>query len=319
MLLTDLLKKSLSDTIKLEAKRLGFFDCGIAEVIFLNQDAQRMEQWLAEGAHGEMKYLENNKDKRYNPALLLENARSVITVLFNYFPHNSLSNDQTYTVSKYAYGKDYHFVMKKKLNELLTFIEAKTGERTGRAFVDSAPFLDRAWAQRSGLGFIGKNTCLINKKGGSFFFIGHLLIDLDLFYDAIPDPKSYCGHCTRCIDACPTKAITPFKVDARKCISYLTIEYRGALDSGFKETFNDRIYGCDTCQDVCPWNRFSSPHNEPEFMPTEKLREMTKSDWESMDKPLFNQLFKHSAVQRAGFKGLRRNIDFLSNSTNFED
>lgn len=318
MRLTDLLKKSLSDAIKLEAKRLGFFDCGIAEAIFLNQDAQRMEQWLAEGAHGEMKYLENNKDKRYNPALLLENARSVITVLFNYFPQISLSNSQTYTVSKYVYGKDYHFVMKKKLNELLTFVEKKSGERKGRAFVDSAPFLDRAWAQRSGLGFIGKNTCLINKKGGSFFFIGHLLIDLDLFYDAIPDRKSYCGHCTRCIDACPTKAITPFKVDARKCISYLTIEYRGALDPEFNETFDDRIYGCDTCQDVCPWNRFSSPHHEPEFVPTEKLQKMTKSDWESMDKPLFNQLFKHSAVQRAGFKGLRRNIDFLSNSVNFE-
>ena len=318
MILTQLVKTSLSASIKLKAKQLGFYDCGISEAVFLEEDATRMEKWIEESYHGNMKYLERNREKRYNPSLLLENTRSVITVLFNYFPGEELPPEDNYILSKYAYGNDYHYVVKEKLNQLLAFLEETTGERSARAFVDSAPLLDRAWARKSGLGFIGKNTCLINKKAGSFFFIGHLLVDLELAYEDTPDPKNYCGKCTRCIDACPTHAIEPFRVDARKCLSYLTIEYRGVLDESVKTDLGETIYGCDICQDVCPWNRFSKPHHEPDFDPSDKLKMMKKSDWQSMDKPLFNQLFKHSAVQRAGYKGLRRNIDFLANSVNFE-
>jgi len=318
MLIAGLTKASLSDSIKSKALELGFYGCGISEAVFLEDDARHMEQWLEEGCHGEMTYLEKNRGKRYHPALLLEEARSVISVLYDYYPEITLPSEDNYVISKYAYGNDYHFVMKNKLNELLAFVEEQTGERNARAFVDSAPMLDRAWAHKSRLGFIGKNTCLINKKGGSFFFIGHLLLDLELQYEGEIDPKNYCGSCTRCIDACPTGAIEPFKVDARKCISYLTIEYRGELDESLKDRFGDRIYGCDTCQDVCPWNRFSSPHQEPEFNPSPLLTGLRKEDWNKLKKPLFNQLFKHSAVQRAGYKGLRRNIEFLANKPNFE-
>ncbi len=318
MHLTDLSKQSLSDSIKQKSKELGFSDCGISEAVFLEEDAQRVEKWLNEGHHGNMKYLENNREKRYNPALLLENTRSVITVLLNYFPEEELPTENNFILSKYAYGKDYHYVIKDKLNQLHLFLEEKTGQRSARAFVDSAPLLDRAWARKSGLGFIGKNTCLINKKAGSFFFIGQLLVDLELAYEDEPDPKNFCGKCTRCIDACPTQAIQPFNVDARKCLSYLTIEYRGTLDESAKSNFGNTLYGCDICQDVCPWNRFSQPNMEPDFNPSDKLKIMKKEDWQQLDKPLFNQLFKHSAVQRAGYKGLRRNIDFLANSANFE-
>lgn len=318
MHLADLSKQSLSHSIKRKAKELGFYDCGISAAVFLDEDAKRVEKWLNEGQHGNMKYLEKNREKRYNPALLLENTRSIITVLFNYFPAEELPQENNYILSKYAYGKDYHYVIKDKLNQLYLFLAEKTGQRSARAFVDSAPLLDRAWARKSGLGFIGKNTCLINKKAGSFFFIGHLLVDLELAYEDQPDPKNYCGKCTRCIDACPTQAIQPFQVDARKCLSYLTIEYRGNLNESAKKDFGNILYGCDICQDVCPWNRFSQPHQEPDFNPSEKLKMMKKEDWNHMDKPLFNQLFKHSAVQRAGYKGIRRNIDFLANSANFE-
>ncbi len=319
MPIAELVRDSLSDAIKQQARQLGFFDCGISRAEFLEQESERMENWLQQGFHGDMAYLERNREKRYNPALLMENARSVISVLYNYYPEEELAQEENYSLSKYAYGTDYHFVIKKKLLRLKDFIEEKTGAREARAFVDSAPMLDRAWAHKSGLGFIGKNTCLINKKGGSFFFIGHLLLDLELSYENETDAKNYCGKCTRCIDACPTGAIAPFRVDARKCLSYLTIEYRGELDTSMRKDFGNTMYGCDICQDVCPWNRFSRPHHEPEFVPSEKLKKMKKLDWHSLDKPLFNQLFKHSAVQRAGYKGLRRNIDFLSNSATFED
>lgn len=311
MPLHSLSKQFLSNSIKTHAKSIGFFNCGISKAEYLAGDAEKMEHWLLKGNNGEMGYLERNKEKRYNPELLVDNAKSVITVLYNYYPREELNKNDNYNISKYAYGNDYHYIIKEKLHELLTIIEEKTGKRDARIFVDSAPVLDRAWARKSGLGFIGKNTLLINKKGGSFFFIGHIIIDLELHYEDDADPISYCGSCTRCIDACPTNAIKENYVDARSCISYLTIEYKGELPLNLKDKFKNWIFGCDICQDVCPWNRFSSPHDEPLFEPGENLLNMTKTQWEEMKEPKFIELFKNSAVQRTGFKSLKRNIDFL--------
>ncbi len=275
-----------------------------------------MEAWLAKGMHGNMHYLEKNKEKRYNPSKLVDNARSVITVLYNYYPNEKLPENDNYKLSKYAYGKDYHYIIKEKLRALLAAVEEKTGRRTARIFVDSAPVLDRAWARQSGLGFIGKNTMLINKKTGSFYFIGHIIIDLELDYDN-PETGNYCGTCTLCIDACPTQALQPFQLDARKCISYITIENRDKIPEDFRGKMNNWIFGCDICQDVCPWNRFSIPHTEPLFEPSEALASMKKVNWESLDKSQFKTLFKNSAVERAGFNGLKRNIDFVAENTNF--
>lgn len=305
----------LSEFIKSEAKKIGFFDCGISKARLLEEDEARMEAWLKKGMQGTMSYLEKNKTKRYDPSKLVEGTKSVITVLYNYYPDKNLPERNNYRISKYAYGKDYHFVVKKKLALLLSAIEDKTGERKARLFVDSAPVLDRAWARESGLGFIGKNTLLINKKGGSFYFIGHIICDLDLAYDKT-DYKNYCGTCTKCIDACPTQAIEAFQVDARKCISYLTIENRNAIPTQFKGHFDHWIFGCDICQDVCPWNKFSKPHNEPLFNLSDKLINMKRSDWNVLDKPTFNLLFKESAVQRTGYKGLKMNIEFVSEKSN---
>ncbi len=310
MPLQSLNKKSLSDFIKTTAVNLGFYKCGISKAEHLAKDAEKMEQWLSQGNQGEMSYLERNKDKRYNPELLVENAKSVITVLYNYYPGQKLDEDDNYKISKYAYGKDYHYIIKEKLSKLLTTIEEKTGERNARVFVDSAPVLDRAWAHKSGLGFIGKNTLLINKKGGSFFFIGHIIIDLELDYEQDVDFNNYCGSCTKCIDACPTEALKGNCVDARSCISYLTIEYNGELPQNLKGKFNNWIFGCDICQDVCPWNRFSTSHKEPLFEPVSDLQNMTKEQWKVIDKPQFNKLFKNTAVKRTGYNGLKRNIDF---------
>ena len=275
-----------------------------------------MEAWLAKGMHGNMHYLEKNKEKRYNPSKLVDNARSVITVLYNYYPNEKLPENDNYKLSKYAYGKDYHYIIKEKLRALLAAVEEKTGRRTARIFVDSAPVLDRAWARQSGLGFIGKNTMLINNKMGSFFFIGHIIIDLELDYDN-PETGNYCGTCTLCIDACPTQALQPFQLDARKCISYITIENRDKIPEDFRGKMNNWIFGCDICQDICPWNRFSIPHTEPLFEPSEALASMKKVNWESLDKSQFKTLFKNSAVERAGFNGLKRNIDFVAENTNF--
>ncbi len=275
-----------------------------------------MEAWLAKGMHGNMHYLEKNKEKRYNPSKLVDNARSVITVLYNYYPNEKLPENDNYKLSKYAYGKDYHYIIKEKLRALLAAVEEKTGRRTARIFVDSAPVLDRAWARQSGLGFIGKNTMLINKKTGSFYFIGHIIIDLELDYDN-PETGNYCGTCTLCIDACPTQALQPFQLDARKCISYITIENRDKIPEDFRGKMNNWIFGCDICQDVCPWNRFSIPHTEPLFEPSTDFSHMKKEDWESLDKSQFKTLFKNSAVERAGFNGLKRNIDFVAENTNF--
>ena len=311
MPIQSLQKQQISKFIITQAKEMGFFDCGISKAEHLNEDKEKMELWLSGRNNGEMSYLERNKEKRYNPQLLVENAKSVITVLYNYYPKNRLEQKDNYKISKYAYGKDYHYVIKEKLGQLLNLIQTKTGSQNARIFVDSAPVLDRAWAKKSGLGFIGKNTLLINKKGGSFFFIGHIIIDLELHYKDQPDPKSYCGSCTSCVDACPTDAIKDKYVDARSCLSYLTIEYNGPLPQDQKENFHDWIFGCYICQDVCPWNRFASPHNEPLFQPQEDLLKMNKASWKEMDKTLFNKLFKGSAVQRTRYKGLRRNIDFL--------
>ena len=305
------IRYSISDFIKQEANNLGFFDCGISKTEYLKVDSKKVETWLENGHHASMSYMERNREKRYNPEFLVEKAKSVITVLYNYYPKTKLPEENNYKISKYAYGKDYHFIIKDKLNQLLSRIEEKTGKRTARVFVDSAPVLDRAWANRSGLGFIGKNTLLINKEGGSFFFIGQIIIDLELPYNAQPDFTNYCGSCTACIDACPTQAIKPFEVDARKCISFLTIENRNEIPEKFKGKMNGWIFGCDICQDVCPWNiRFATPHNEPRFEPSELLLTMRKPDWENLEKPTFKKLFKNTPVERTGYKGLMRNIEF---------
>lgn len=303
--------EKLSKLIIENAAELGFLDCGISKAEYLPDDEKRMEQWLTLGYNGDMSYLERNKEKRYDPSKLVDNAQSIITVLYNYFPHENISTNNSYQISKYAYGTDYHYVVKEKLRKLNGFIEKLAGTHNSRIFVDSAPVLDRAWAKRGGLGFIGKNTMLINKKAGSFFFIGHIITDLKLQVEDTEELKNYCGSCTRCIDACPTQAIVDGKINANECISYLTIEYRGELDESKKEKVYPMIFGCDICQDVCPWNRFSKPHNEPLFIPSDKLKNMTSTDWQNLDKQGFNNLFKNSAVQRTRYKGLRRNINFL--------
>ncbi len=301
----------LSEFIKNEAKGIGFYDCGISKVQQLEEDEARMEAWLRKGMHGSMLYLERNKSKRYDPAKLVEGAKSVITVLQNYYPEKKIEDKGTFQISKYAYGKDYHFVIKNKLSQLLTAIKENVDDITARLFVDSAPVLDRAWARESGLGFIGKNTMLINRKGGSFYFIGHIICDLELAYDKT-DYKNYCGTCTKCIDACPTQAIEEFQVDARHCISYQTIENRGEIPKKLKNKFNNWIFGCDICQDVCPWNKFAEPQCEPLFNPSDALMNMKRIDWHQIDKPAFKKLFKQSAVQRTGYNGLKKNIEFIS-------
>lgn len=296
-----------------EAERLGFDACGIAQATALEEESAHVEQWLEDGREGEMGYLTRNKEKRYDPRLLVEGTKSIVTVLYNYFPKQQIGDGKQFKIAKYAYGADYHDVLKSKLRLLLEHIETQTGKLEGtRIFVDSAPVLDRAWAVRCGLGFIGKNTTLIHPKKGSFFFIGHLFLPIAL--DETGKPLSnHCGNCTKCIDACPTGALgTPFHIDARKCISYLTIEYKGSLDHLDPNNFNGWMYGCDICQDVCPYNRFSLPNIEPEFQPSEQLMAMRENDWKNLTKAGFDALFKHSAMQRAGYEGMKRNIDFIS-------
>ncbi|TKG92414.1 tRNA epoxyqueuosine(34) reductase QueG [Puteibacter caeruleilacunae] len=297
--------------IKQAALKLGLQDCGIAKADFLEDEKSALVDWLQNDMHGEMRYMENHLEKRLDPRLLVDNARSVISVLLNYYPQDVQNEKDNYIISKYAYGKDYHFVLKEKLNLLLEYINEHIAPTTGRAFVDSAPVLDRAWAKRAGLGWIGRNSNLISRKHGSFFFIGELIIDLDLAYDH-PLDKDYCGNCSRCIEACPTNAIIADKViDARKCISYQTIEYRGELSSSLREQLNNRIFGCDICQDVCPWNLKSHPHDVEAFIPHPDLLRFTKSDWKAMDRNQFNEIFRRSAVKRTKYDGLRRNIDLF--------
>lgn len=298
--------------IKQEAKRLGFLSCGISKAGFLEQEAPRLENWLNQNRHGEMSYMENHFDKRLNPTLLVDGAKSVISLLLNYYPA-ALQNQESYKISKYAYGQDYHYVIKEKLNELLHFIQTEIGEVSGRAFVDSAPVLDKAWAAKSGLGWMGKNSNLITQKVGSFYFIAELIVDLDLAYDT--PTTDHCGSCTACIDACPTEAIVaPYVVDGSKCISYFTIELKDNLPQEMKGKFDDWIFGCDVCQDVCPWNRFSKPHNEPLLRATPEILSYSKSDWEEITNDTFQQVFKNSALKRTKYEGLLRNINFSKES-----
>lgn len=302
---------SNSILIKRKARELGFLDCGISKADFLDEEEPRLTNWLRQEMHGEMGYMARNMDKRLDPRLLFENARSVISVLLNYFPSEKQTDPDAPVLSKYAYGVDYHFVMKEKLSELLKFVQSEIAPCQGRCFVDSAPVLDRAWAARAGLGWIGKNTNLISTHHGSFFFIGELIIDLELPADN-QLVRNHCGNCTRCIDACPTKAlIAPYVLDARRCISYQTIEKRGEIDPELSGKFENRVFGCDICQDVCPWNLKSEPHNEPAFSPNPKLMELTRSEWAEMNEETFNQLFRKSAVKRTKYEGLKRNIRFL--------
>ncbi|HBD26747.1 tRNA epoxyqueuosine(34) reductase QueG [Flavobacterium sp.] len=302
-------KEKYTQLIKAESKRLGFLSCGISKVGFLEEEAPRLENWLNNQMNGQMSYMENHFDKRLNPTLLVDDAKSVISLLLNYYP-SELQNQDSYKISKYAYGQDYHNVIKEKLKELLHFIQTEIGEVSGRAFVDSAPVLDKAWAAKSGLGWVGKNSNLITQKVGSFYFIAELIIDLELDYD-VPT-TDHCGSCTACLDACPTEAIVaPYVVDGSKCISYFTIELKDNLPQEMKGRFDDWMFGCDVCQDVCPWNRFSKTHNEPLFQANSDILNFSKSDWEEITVDTFQKVFKNSAVKRTKYEGLLRNINFL--------
>lgn len=297
--------------IKTEASRLGFSFCGISKAEFLEEEAPRLEKWLKHNMHGKMQYMENHFDKRVDPTKLVEGSKSVISLMYNYFPEKEQRND-SYKISKYAYGQDYHSIIKNKLKQFVNFITDEIGEVDARIFVDSAPVLDRAWAKKSGLGWIGKNAMLINPKNGSFFFLAEIILDLELKYDN--EIKDYCGTCTACIDACPTEAILPNNVvDGSKCISYFTIELKDeVIPKEVKGQFNDWMFGCDICQDVCPWNRFSKPHNEPLFNSNEKLLNYSKNEWEEITEEVYQEIFKKSPVKRTKFKGVKRNITFLS-------
>ncbi len=302
-----------SQLIKSIAKELDFSFCGISKAEFLEEEAPRLEQWLRRGYAGQMHYLEKNFDQRLDPRLLVSGAKSVISLVYNYYPKKDLtennSNDKL-KIAKYAYGEDYHFVIKDKLKIFLERIQKEIGEVNGRAFVDSAPVHERAWAQKSGLGWIGKNSLLLNRSKGSFFFLAELILDLELEYDG--PIKDYCGTCTACMDACPTDAIPqPYVVDGSKCISYFTIELKEDIPVEQKGKFENWIFGCDICQDVCPWNRFSQPHNEPRFNPLSDLEKMKRKDWQEITQEVFQKLFKKSAVKRTKFSGLKRNIEFL--------
>ncbi|AXT61205.1 tRNA epoxyqueuosine(34) reductase QueG [Aquimarina sp. AD10] len=298
--------------IKAEAKRLGFLSCGISKAGFLEEEAPRLEKWLHKNMHGQMQYMENHFDKRLDPTKLVEESKSVVSLLLNYYPSETQKDPEAPKISKYAYGTDYHFVIKDKLKELLHTIQEEVGGVHGRAFVDSAPVLDKAWAAKSGLGWIGKNSNLITQRVGSFYFIAELIIDLELEYDT--PVTDHCGTCTACIDACPTQAIVePYVVDGSKCISYFTIELKEEIPQDYRGKFDDWMFGCDVCQDVCPWNRFSKSHNEPLFNPKPELLEMTKKDWEEITQDVFSKVFQKSAVKRTKFSGLNRNIQFLKN------
>lgn len=286
--------------------------CGISKAEFLEEEAPRLENWLKKNAHGEMQYMENHFDKRLDPTKLVEGSKSVISLLYNYFPEET-QNEDTYKVSKYAYGRDYHHVIKSKLKEFMYRLQEEIGEIHGRAFVDSAPVLEKAWAAKSGLGWIGKHSNLLSKQTGSFYFIAELILDIELDYDT--PVTDHCGSCTKCIDACPTDAIyEPYKVDGSKCISYFTIELKNEIPNGYQDKFDDWMFGCDICQDVCPWNRFSKPHNEPLFNPHPNLLSYDKKDWEEITKDVFNEIFRKSAVKRTKFEGLKRNIRYIKSS-----
>ncbi|MEX2232257.1 MAG: tRNA epoxyqueuosine(34) reductase QueG [Cyclobacteriaceae bacterium] len=296
--------------IKATANKLGFSFCGISKAEFLSEEAPRLEAWLKKSYQGKMGYLENYFDKRLDPALLVPGAKSVVSLLYNYYPENDLSTESEYKVAKYAYGEDYHFVIKEKLRSFIDEIQQTIGEVRGRAFVDSAPVMERAWAKKSGVGWIGKNSLLLNREAGSFFFLAELIIDLPLEYDG--PVKDYCGTCTACMDACPTDAIEdPYVVDGSKCISYFTIELKEEIPAEVKGKFENWIFGCDICQDVCPWNRFAKPHHEPRFNPSPEFQNMAPNDWRDLTEDVFQKVFKNSPLNRTKFEGLKRNIKFL--------
>jgi len=302
-----------SKIIKKKANEMGFLFCGISKATFLENEAPRLEKWLNENRHGKMGYMENHFDKRLDPRLLVEGARSVISLALNYYTDLKQTDSLAPKLSMYAYGKDYHQVIKEKLRILLEFIREKIGEVDGRAFVDSAPVMDKAWAEKSGLGWRGKHTNLINKKAGSYFFLAELIVDLDL--DADEAVADHCGKCTRCIDSCPTAAITEaYLLDASKCISYLTIELKDEIPAEFSGMLDNNMFGCDICQHVCPWNKFSTPHSEPGFDASEGLLEMNKHDWDEITQEVFTKIFTHSAVKRTKYTGLKRNLEFLKKS-----
>lgn len=289
---------------------MGFEEIGFSQATFLEDEARKLEAWLKQNHHGEMAYMANHFDLRTDPRLLVPGAKTVISLSYNYFPEENQASNETPKIAKYAYGKDYHKVIKKKLKSLLSFIQEEIGAIDGRAFVDSAPVMERVWAQKSGLGWLGKNTLLLTKNKGSFFFLAELIIDLELIYDG--PVKDYCGNCTKCIDACPTNALfAPYQMDASKCISYLTIELKEKIPNEFKGKMENWMYGCDICQDVCPINARSKPHQEPAFLPKEELLKKDRKEWEEITEEVFEKLFEGSAVKRTKYSGLKRNINFL--------
>ncbi|AFL83835.1 iron-sulfur cluster binding protein, putative [Belliella baltica DSM 15883] len=305
-------KEKYAQMIKTQAKNLGFDFCGIAKAEFLEDEAPKLEAWLNQNYHGQMAYLANHFDKRLDPTKLVDGAKTVVSLIYNYFPESTLPESPSdLKIAKYAYGKDYHFVIKDKLNTLLQNLQEEIGEIGGRAFVDSAPVMERQWAQKAGLGWTGKNSLLLNKKMGSFFFLAELIIDLEVAPD-LPMTIDYCGTCTKCVDACPTDAIVGSGVvDGSRCISYFTIELKEQIPYEVKGKFENWIFGCDICQDVCPWNRFSKPHQEAEFLPHPDLQQMKRKDWEEITAETFNRVFQKSAVKRTKLEGLIRNIDFV--------
>ena len=321
----DIIHSKNTQLIKSLASQLGFSYCGISKAEFLEEEAPKLEEWLKRGYQGKMSYLENHFDKRLDPTLLVPGAKSVISLLYNYYPEKDLSSiasakedypsyakasEGTLKIAKYAYGEDYHFVIKDKLKTFMDLIQKEIGEVSGRAFVDSAPVHERAWAKKSGLGWIGKNSLLLNRSMGSFFFLSEIILDMELEYDG--PIKDYCGTCTACMDACPTDAIPePYVVDGSKCISYFTIELKEEIPTEVKGKFENWIFGCDICQDVCPWNSFSKPHHEPKFKPHPDLEHMTKQDWTEITEDVFEKLFKKSAVKRTKLEGLKRNVGFV--------
>ncbi|MCX6351096.1 MAG: tRNA epoxyqueuosine(34) reductase QueG [Bacteroidetes bacterium] len=293
--------------IKEEAARLGFYSCGISKAGFLEEEAPLLEQWLSQNKHGEMGYMANHFDMRLDPRKLVDGAKSVVSLLYNYFPETTQPEEADYKISKYAYGRDYHKVIKAKLKEFMISIQDEIGAVNGRAFVDSAPVMDKAWAKKSGLGWMGKNANIITKTQGSFFFIAELIIDLELEYDS--PAKDYCGTCTKCIDACPTDAIVqPYVVDGSKCISYFTIELKKEIPEEYHKKLGNWVFGCDICQDVCPWNRFSKPNQEKDFLPSSEFLKLNKKDWEEITEDIFNTVFEGSPLKRTGYAGLIRNV-----------
>jgi len=293
------------------ARAIGFDFVGITKAERLDEEARRLEDWLHQGKQGEMSWMENHFEKRVDPRLLVPGAKSVVSLMYNYYPEETAVQQDSLKIARYAYGEDYHFVIKKKLRKLVTAMEEAMGRPiTGRCFTDSAPVMEREWAKRSGLGWIGKNTLLIHPRKGSYFFLAELIIDLPLAADT--PISDHCGRCRRCIDACPTDAITEkgYELDASRCISYLTIELKEEIPTEFKGQMEDWIFGCDICQEVCPWNRFSEPHKEPAFEPAPELSDMTASDWQELSEDVFRKLFRKSAVKRTKYSGLQRNIKF---------